>query len=68
MPAVVCFTTAVHTKCEGMLSGDEIGKDSGKNPERCFSYLMTAQSVKNQAKHQAELDKLFLENCTLNIR
>ena len=32
MPAVVCFTTAVHTKCEGMLSGDEIGKDSGKEP------------------------------------
>ena len=49
MPAVVCFTTAVHTKCEGMLSGDEIGKDSGKNPESCFSYLMTAQSVKAEA-------------------
>ena len=49
MPAVVYFTTAVHTKCEGMLSGDEIGKDSGKNTERCFSYLMTAQSVKDEA-------------------
>ena len=49
MLAAVYFTTAVHTKCEGMLSGDEIGKDYGKNPESCFSYLMTAQSVKDEA-------------------
>ena len=49
MPAVVCFTTAGYTKGGGMLRGDEIGKDSEKTPERCFSYLMTAQSVKDEA-------------------
>ena len=49
MPAVVCFTTAVHTKCEGMLSGDEIGKGSDKDSDKSFSYLMTAQSVKTEA-------------------
>ena len=46
MPAVVCFTTAVHTKCEGMLNSDEIGKGSDKDSDKSFSYLMTAQSVK----------------------
>ena len=57
MPAVVCFTTAVHTKCEGMLSGDEIGKGSDKDSDKSFSYLMTAQSVRTKTgfRHKAKL-------------
>ena len=57
MPAVVRFTTAVHTKCEGMLSGDEIGKGSDKDSDKSFSYLMTAQSVRTK--------KYFRQNCSL---
>ena len=57
MPAVVCFTTAVHTKCEGMLNSDEIGKGSDKDSDKYFSYLMTAQSVKIKA--------LLLSSCSL---
>ena len=57
MLAAVYFTTAVHTKCEGMLSGDEIGKDLLFLPDDC-----------SVSQDENIVLKLFLENCTLNIR
>ena len=48
-----------------MLNSDEIGKGSDKDSDKSFSYLMTAQY--SQDKSFAFI-KLFLENCTLNIR